>query len=65
MRFLIYKLNNIWKEYKEFRPNSFILLTRPNEVEETILHSRGITSIVSDNDDPGKGLLDFLATLHD
>lgn len=63
MRFLIYKLNKIWSEYKEYRPKSFIFLTKPNEIEETVLKERGIISLVSDNDDSGKGLLDFLSSL--
>lgn len=62
MRFLIYKLNKIWSEYKENRPKSFIFLTKPNEIEETVLKERGIISLVSDNDDPAKGLLDFLSS---
>jgi hypothetical protein len=62
MRFLIYKLNKIWSEYKEYRPKSFIFLTKPNEIEETVLKERGIISLVSDNDDPSKGLFDFLSS---
>lgn len=64
MRFLIYKLNKIWSEYKEYRPKSFIFLTKPNEIEETVLKERGIISLVSDYDDPSRGLLDFLSSLH-
>lgn len=60
MRLLIYKLNKMWSEYRECRPKSFIFLTKPNEVEETVLKERGIISLVSDYDDPSEGLLDFL-----
>ena len=63
MRLLIYKLNKIWSEYKEYRPKSFIFLTKPNEVEETVLKERGIISLVSSFDDPKVGLLDFLRSL--
>ena len=49
-------------EYKEYRPKSFIFLTKPNEIEETVLKERGIISLVSDNDDPSKGLFDFLSS---
>lgn len=63
MRFLLYKLSKIWEKHKDIRPKSYIFLTRPNEVEETILQSRGITPIVSDFDDPKQGLTDFLERL--
>lgn len=63
MRFLIYKLHKIWNDYKESRPSSFIFLTKPNEIEETILKDRGIISLVSDDDNPGVGLYNFLESL--
>ena len=63
IRFLIYKLHKIWNDYKESRPSSFIFLTKPNEIEETILRDRGIISLVSDDDDPGVGLCNFLKSL--
>lgn len=63
MRFLIYKLHKIWNDYKDSRPSSFIFLTKPNEIEETILRDRGIISLVSDDDNPGVGLRNFLKSL--
>ena len=65
MRFLLYKLSKIWEKHKDLRPKSYIFLTRPNEVEETILQSRGIIPIVSDFDNSGQGLTDFLEKLRD
>lgn len=38
-------------------------LTKPNEIEETILKDRGIISLVSDDDNPGVGLYNFLESL--
>lgn len=64
MRFLLYKLSKIWEAHKDIRPASYIFLTKPNEVEETILRSRGVIPIVSKDDNPGKGLSDFLGELN-
>ena len=64
MRFLLYKLAKLWEAHKDKRPASYIFLTKPNEVEETILRSRGIIPIVSGCDDPGKGLSKFLSELN-
>lgn len=44
------------------QPKSYIFLTNDNPVQEKILTSRGIESIISD-DDPGKGLINFLELL--
>lgn len=63
MRLLIYKLNKMWSGLTDIRPDLFILLSKPNEIEETILLSRGITPIVSDEWDPGEGLKKFLNSL--
>ena len=63
MRFLLYKLSKIWEKYKDIRPASYIFLTKPNEVEEKILASRGVKPIVSDYDNPGEGLTHFLDEL--
>ena len=65
MRFLLYKLSKIWEKHKDIRPTSYIFLTKPNEVEQTILQSRGIIPIVSNTDNPGEGLTAFLESLKD
>lgn len=63
MRFLLYKLSKIWEKYKDIRPASYIFLTKPNEVEEKILESRGVKPIISDFDNPGEGLIYFFDEL--
>jgi hypothetical protein len=65
VRYLLYKLYRMWAEspYEEARPKSFMFLTRPNPVQETILERRGILPIVSEKDDPKAGLEDFLERL--
>ncbi len=65
IRYLLYKLQNIWvtSGFESARPKSFIFLTRPNPVQETILESRGIIPIISEHDDPKEGLSEFLKKL--
>lgn len=63
MRFLLYKLSKIWEKHRDIRPSSYIFLTKPNEIEQCILESRGVKPIVSEIDDPGKGLETFLRGL--
>lgn len=65
IRYLIYKLNKLWEGSKEtsVRPQSYMFLTKPNPVKEKILKSRSIIPIVSDIDDPNKGLEVFLEEL--
>ena len=48
MRLLFYKLHLLWKSspHAAARPKSYIFLTRPNPVQETILRNRGIEPIV-------------------
>lgn len=66
MRYLLYKLHNLWQAspQKNQRPKSYILMTRPNPIQEQILEARGIEPIVYKNDSPGDGLADFLSHLH-
>lgn len=65
IRYLIYKTDQLWRGsgYVRERPPSFLFLTRPNIVLERVLESRGITTIVSEDDDPAIGLLGFLNSL--
>jgi len=65
LRYLLYKLERMWtlSRFADERPRSFIFLTRPNSVQETILQQRGIQPIVSKKDDPADGLTTFLEGL--
>jgi len=65
IRYMLYKLQRIWDEsgLAPARPKSFIFLTRPNPIQEAILEQRGILPVVSDADDPGLGLVEFLQRL--
>ncbi|OUR95787.1 Sir2 family NAD-dependent protein deacetylase [Halobacteriovorax marinus] len=65
IRYLLYKLQLLWGDSleKSMQPKSYIFLAKGNPVQEKILTSRGIESIISDDDDPGKGLVNFLESL--
>jgi len=66
MRLLFYKLHKMWASspHSKARPRSYIFLARPNSVQEAVLKSRGIESIVSSVDDPKEGLTNFLRELY-
>lgn len=63
MRLMLYRLVQQWNGFEKHRPKSFIFLARPNPVQEAILRSRGVEPIISEIDDPGKGLQEFLERL--
>jgi hypothetical protein len=65
IRYLQYKLDRMWSgsAYSAARPKSFMFLARPNPVRETILDRRGILPVVSESDEPSKGLATFLKRL--
>jgi SIR2-like domain len=66
LRYLLYRLQKQWAGtvYEDLRPESYIFLTRPNEILEKVLMSRGVTAVVSDDDDHAVGLEKFLAELN-
>lgn len=65
IRYLIFKLNNIWKKStkQSQRPRSYMFLGVPNPIQETILESRGIVPILGDDVDPTVNLVNFLKEL--
>ena len=65
IRYMLYKLQRLWadSEFQSARPKSFIFLARPNPVQEAIFENRGVIPVVSDEDDPRKGLTTFLKHL--
>lgn len=63
MRLMLYRLVQQWSGHEKHRPRSFIFLARPNPVQEAILQNRGVEPIISEFDDPGKGLQHFLEQL--
>jgi hypothetical protein len=65
MRLLMFKLNKLWEapSVRAARPQSYMVLSRANPVQEAVLRRRGIEPIVTPGEDPGRGLEDFLSEL--
>lgn len=64
IRYMLYKLHELWSDLPSYaRPKSYVYLSRPNPVKETVLRARGISVLSSDSDDPGLGLETFLGNL--
>ena len=65
IRILLHKLWETWEAspYRSHKPEIYIFLPRPNEVEEAVLAKWGVTTIVGDDPDPAKSLESFLEDL--
>ena len=65
VRYLLYQIFQMWSrsEFSKLRPKSYILLSKPNPILQEVLESRGINTIVSEKDEAGEGLTDFLERL--
>lgn len=64
MRYLLYKLSQIWKGVPGVtRPSSYLFSARPNPVKAKILKNWGVEMLSSDEDDPKKALQHFLEAL--
>lgn len=65
IRLLMFKLNKLWEasELGRARPRSYIVLWRSNPVQEAVLRDRGIEPVVTDGEDAGQGLANFLQEL--
>jgi hypothetical protein len=65
MRYLLYKLQQLWSisSAPESRPKSYIVMTRPNPVQETVLKQRGVETILWTGTDPRTALSGFLQQL--
>lgn len=63
IRFLIYKLDQMWKNSNNKRPASYIFLPTPNPVQELVFQNRGINAIIGNGIDKNKSTEDFLFSL--
>jgi hypothetical protein len=66
IRFLLYRLHQLWRtsRFEGARPQSFIVLDRPNPVQEAVFQNWGVESVVLDGDEPPDSrLASFLATI--
>ena len=66
IKYLIYKLDKIWKKSNNYRqrPDSYIFLPAPNPIQEKILLQRGIKTIVGGNENKLKSTEEFLESLY-
>lgn len=67
LRLLLYRLQKTWATagYAAKRPQSYIVLLRPDPVQESVLTSRGIRPIVSEALNPKDALPEFFGKLLD
>jgi hypothetical protein len=67
LRIILYKLQKMWEasRFAGRRPSSYILLLRPDPVQERVLESRGVRAIVADDDDPDAALPSLFGALID
>ncbi len=66
IRLLFYKLTKMWSLHglQSARPKSYLFSARPNPIQKTILETRGIHLLASDDPHPGNALVDFLTNLN-
>jgi hypothetical protein len=65
VRYLLYKLEKLWStsSHAKARPRSYMLLARPNLVQEEVLRLRGIDAVVPEVDDPEASTIWFMEEL--
>jgi hypothetical protein len=65
IRLLLFRLWEIWKAagLADRRPNSFLVTSRADRVQEALLAERGIRVITPESNDPQEALLSFLTDL--
>lgn len=62
MRYLIFKLNSLWKDVTD-KPRSYIFLASPNPIGSAVFESWGITPIIGAGIDRRENLERFLGSL--
>jgi hypothetical protein len=65
VRFLLHKLWETWdaSRHRDLKPELYIFLPTPNEIEETVLAKWGVKTLIGDDADPAKSLENFLESL--
>lgn len=64
IRLLIYKISKLWNKYNTSkRPKMYLFLPNPNPIQELILQSRGVYTIIGNNHDKTKSMENFLQNL--
>lgn len=62
IRFLLHRLHRMWvsSKFDAARPRSFVVMNRPNPVEEAVLKDWGVEAIVLDEGDATENASEFL-----
>lgn len=64
LRMLVYKLNRMWRGLETTnRPDSFIFMAKPNEIQKTIFENRGITPVIGSSPKATLSTVEFLKML--
>ncbi|MFN8891742.1 MAG: SIR2 family NAD-dependent protein deacylase [Alphaproteobacteria bacterium] len=65
VRLLLHKLWETWDSspHKNHKPDLYIFLPRPNEVEQAVLERWGVKTLTGDSPDPATSLEEFLDSL--
>jgi hypothetical protein len=65
VRMLLHKLWETWNSspHRIHKPDSYVFLPTPNEIEEKVLAQWGVKTLVGEDPDPAKSLENFLAEL--
>lgn len=67
VRLLFYKLTKMWNLYglSSARPKSYLFSSKHNPIQQSILETRGIHILTSEEYDPGKALTEFMTELNE
>ena len=65
LRLLLYRLHRIWRASgcERARPRSYVLMTKPNRVQERILASWGVAPLIAADADETNAVASFLERL--
>jgi hypothetical protein len=65
LRLLLYRLQGIWRASgaEDSRPRSYVFMTKPNQVQERILDSWGVTPLIAADTDETSAVAVFLERL--
>jgi hypothetical protein len=65
LRLLLFRLHGIWRAsgHEDARPRSYVLMTKPNRVQERILDSWGVAPLIAAEEDENEAVSRFLAEL--
>ena len=67
LRLLLYRLHRIWQSSgcERARPRSYVLMAKPNRVQERVLDSWGVAPLIAADADETNAVAKFLERLRD